>query len=87
MLKTGPRPVPTFDRTKFRGLADKNTPQGGPLKIDPSVDALLLDPELKITVELMLGAYRVIDELHMAKKIIREAGVRASCQADRQNSL
>jgi hypothetical protein len=76
-LETGPRPVPAFDRTKFRTLADKKNPQSDLPKIDEKVDELLLDPELKIIVEHVLRLRLQISELQVAKKIIREATIEA----------
>ena len=50
-LKAGPQPVPTFDRTKFRTLADRQSPPNDLPKFNEKVDELLSDPELKIIVE------------------------------------
>lgn len=76
MLKTGPRPLPVFNREKFRVPADRNSPQDDPPKIDKQPDQLLRDPELRVIVEHIFRLRRVISELEVAKKIIREAGVR-----------
>jgi hypothetical protein len=86
-LETGPQPVPTFDRTKFRSLVDKKDPRPDLPKIDEKVDELLLDPELKIIAGHILRRRLEISELQVAKKFIREAGVSIGRRDEPQSGM
>lgn len=77
-LDTSPQPVPTFDRAKFRSLADDDARQGELPTIDngKEIDKLLAaDVDLEVIAGHLLRLGRAIAELEIARSVIGQASM------------